>query len=60
MELALIQQSLAESRLDGWLFYDFRHCNAIAYRALNLPDGLIVTRRWYLLRAAYRRLRWPS
>jgi len=47
MDLAGLQRSIAERNLDGWLFYDFRHSNPIAYRTLGLPDDLIVTRRWY-------------
>jgi Xaa-Pro dipeptidase len=33
--------------LDGWLFYDFRHLDPIAYRVLLLDCSLHVTRRWY-------------
>jgi Xaa-Pro aminopeptidase len=33
--------------LDGWLFYDFRHIDPIAYRVLMLDSNLHVTRRWY-------------
>ena len=33
--------------LDGWLFYDFRHLDPIAYRVLLLDGSLHVTRRWY-------------
>jgi len=47
MDLAAVQRAIAESNLDGWLFFDFRRSNPIAYRTLGLPDDLIVTRRWY-------------
>lgn len=33
--------------LDGWLFYDFRHSDPIAYRVLLLDPAQHVTRRWY-------------
>lgn len=33
--------------LDGWLFYDFRHSDSIAYRILLLDPAQHVTRRWY-------------
>jgi Xaa-Pro dipeptidase len=35
--------------LDGWLFYDFRGSDPLAYRVLRLPPlpALHVTRRWY-------------
>lgn len=47
MQLAEIQARLTDQHIDGWLFYDFRRCNLIAYRALGLPNDLIATRRWY-------------
>lgn len=43
-----IQQAIREQAgLDGWLFYDFRHLDPIAYRVLLLDPSLHVTRRWY-------------
>jgi Xaa-Pro aminopeptidase len=33
--------------LDGWLFYDFRGSDPLAYRVLRLDPTLHVTRRWY-------------
>lgn len=43
-----IQQAIREQPgLDGWLFYDFRHLDPIAYRILLLDPSLHVTRRWY-------------
>ena len=47
MKIDEIQKRLGEQGIEGWLFYDFRRRNPIAYRALELPDDLIVTRRWY-------------
>jgi Xaa-Pro dipeptidase len=47
MKVSEIQRRLAAAGLDGWLFYDFRRSNPIAYRTLELPDDLVVTRRWY-------------
>ncbi len=49
MDLAAIQQALQERNIDAWLFYDHHHRDPIAYRVLGLPDGLMVTRRWYYL-----------
>ncbi|HEV2171104.1 MAG TPA: M24 family metallopeptidase, partial [Candidatus Binatus sp.] len=43
-EIAL---ALREARLDGWLFYDFRLSDPLAYRILELPDEGIATRRWF-------------
>lgn len=38
-------QTMAD--VDGWLFYDFRHSDPLAYRILLLDPELHVTRRWY-------------
>jgi Xaa-Pro aminopeptidase len=48
MELSLIQSTLRESGLDGWLFYDHHHRDPIAYRVLKI-DPPMCTRRWYYL-----------
>ncbi len=46
--VARIQQAIRDQPgLDGWLFYDFRHLDPIAYRVLLLDTSLHVTRRWY-------------
>lgn len=46
--IASIQQALQEDEsLDGWLFYDFRGSDPLAYRVLLLDAGRHVTRRWY-------------
>src|SRR5215213_8714623 len=46
--IAAIQQALLESEsLDGWLFYDFRGSDPLAYRVLLLDSTRHVTRRWY-------------
>ena len=42
-----IQQALREAGIDGWLFYDFRGSDPLAYRILQLDPSLHVTRRWY-------------
>lgn len=43
-----IQQALrAIGDLDGWLFYDFRHSDPLAYRVLHIDPTRHVTRRWY-------------
>src|SRR5688572_23935228 len=36
-----------EPGLDGWLFYDFRKSDPLAYRVLLLDPEAHVTRRWY-------------
>ena len=46
--IAAIQKALRESDLlDGWLFYDFRGSDPLAYRVLLLDPAQHVTRRWY-------------
>jgi Xaa-Pro aminopeptidase len=42
-----IQAALRESNLDGWLFYDFRHSDPLAYRILRLTSSGVTTRRWF-------------
>jgi Xaa-Pro aminopeptidase len=46
--IAEIQEALRETAgLDGWLFYDFRGSDPLAYRVLALDRSRHVTRRWY-------------
>jgi len=49
MNLPAIQSALRERNIDAWLFYDHHHRDPIAYHVLGLPNGLMVTRRWYYL-----------
>jgi len=42
-----IASALGDARLDGWLFYDFRLSDPLAYRILGLSDDGIATRRWF-------------
>jgi Xaa-Pro dipeptidase len=42
-----IQAALRDAKLDGWLFYDFRHSDPLAYRILKLDEKLFVSRRWF-------------
>lgn len=45
--LRAIQAALQDERLDGWLFYDFRGSDPLAYRILGLDSDTLSTRRWY-------------
>src|SRR5829696_1892511 len=45
--VAEIQAALREANLDGWLFYDFRRSDPLAYRILRLTAGGVTTRRWF-------------
>ena len=48
--VAEIQAALREAKLDGWLFYDFRHSDPLAFRILKLDEKMFASRRWFLLR----------
>ena len=45
-QLNEIQADLRVAKVDGWLFYDFRGRDPIAYRILDLPHAMR-TRRWF-------------
>jgi Xaa-Pro dipeptidase len=47
MDLEQVQQALRAEKLDGWLFYDFRKSNPIAYQILLLSQQEMYTRRWF-------------
>src|SRR5579872_4960194 len=47
MDLDAIQKMLQNEHLDGWLFYDFRKSNPIAYSVLSLPADAFYSRRWF-------------
>jgi Xaa-Pro aminopeptidase len=50
LDIPAIQRALAESRLDGWLLYDFHGSNPIATRLTGVDRGAhLTTRRWYYL-----------
>jgi Xaa-Pro dipeptidase len=49
MNLAAIQQALAEQGIDGWLLYDFRGSNPIARAVVGFDQRQIGTRRWFYL-----------
>ncbi len=46
MDIIRIQQALQSEQLDGWLFYDFRKSNPVAYQVLSLSQDEMHTRRW--------------
>jgi Xaa-Pro aminopeptidase len=45
--VAEIQAALRDGKLEGWLFYDFRHSDPLAYRILKLDEKMFVSRRWF-------------
>src|ERR671932_648701 len=45
--VAEIQRALRDAGLDGWLFYDFRQSDPLAYRILKLDPKQFSTRRWF-------------
>jgi Xaa-Pro dipeptidase len=42
-----IQRALADAQLAGWLFYDFRKSDPLAYRILKLDQQSFASRRWF-------------
>src|SRR6516164_9492836 len=53
MNLEQIQEALQSERLDGWLFYDFRKSNPIAYQILSIPLNSFFSRRWFYFVPTY-------
>ncbi len=50
LDVPAIQRALRDSRLDGWLLYDFHGSNPIATRLPGVDRGAhLTTRRWYYL-----------
>jgi Xaa-Pro dipeptidase len=47
MNLEQIQRALRSEGFDGWLFYDFRKSNPIAYQVLSIPLDSFFSRRWF-------------
>ncbi len=47
MQLERIQQALQDEKIAGWLFYDFRKSNPVAYQVLDLSISDYYTRRWF-------------
>lgn len=47
--IQLIQQALAEQKIDAWLFYDFWKRNEYAQRILDYPKHILNTRRFFYL-----------
>ena len=44
--LSEIQAAIQSGGLDGWLLYDFRGMNPIAWQVAGVPVGTLLTRRW--------------
>jgi Xaa-Pro aminopeptidase len=47
LDLPAVQAALREDDVDGWLLYDFRGLNVLARRVVALPDGQMLSRRWF-------------
>lgn len=48
-KIKTIQDAIATSEFDAWLFYDFRGSDPLAYSVLGLDPKGHYTRRWYYL-----------
>lgn len=53
--LEQIAAELRAASLDGWLFYDFRMSDPLAYRILQMPEAGMSTRRWFCFVPAHGR-----
>src|SRR5262245_51915167 len=58
LRVDLIQAALVEQKLDGWLLYDFRGMNPIAWRIAGFPPDAHHTRRWFCFLPAQGEPRW--
>lgn len=47
MDQERLQQAIRNADIDGWLFFDFRKSNSLAYRVLGLSLDGFYTRRWF-------------
>jgi Xaa-Pro dipeptidase len=46
-DLPAVQAALREETVDGWLLYDFRGLNLLARRVVQMPEGQMLSRRWF-------------
>jgi Xaa-Pro dipeptidase len=46
-DLTAVQSALREEGVDGWLLYDFRGLNVLARRVVHMPEGSMLSRRWF-------------
>jgi Xaa-Pro dipeptidase len=46
-DLPAVQAALREEGVDGWLLYDFRGLNVLARRVVQMPEGSMLSRRWF-------------
>ncbi|MDR0403407.1 MAG: aminopeptidase P family protein [Treponema sp.] len=47
IDLDKIQKAIREEKLDGWLFCNFRHRDALSDAVLERPSGLTNSRLWF-------------
>jgi Xaa-Pro aminopeptidase len=46
-KIAKVQSYLQQLRIDGWLLYDFHRNNSLAHAFLEIPSGIMATRRFF-------------
>src|SRR5438270_3581244 len=46
-DIKAMQSAIRTEGLDGWLFFDHHHRDALAYRVLRFQPVGSLTRRWY-------------
>lgn len=47
VKLKEVQAELIQQDIQGWLLYDYRHSNPLAYKFLEIPSDHMVTRRFF-------------
>lgn len=46
-KLKEVQKNLVEQGIEGWLLFDFRRSNSLAYHFLEIPESTFTTRRFF-------------
>jgi Xaa-Pro dipeptidase len=46
-KITKVQQYLSQEGIDGWLLYDFRKMNDLAYQFLEIKPSTLITRRYF-------------
>ncbi len=47
VKLKEVQDSLIQQNIEGWLLYDYRGSNPLAYTFLEIPSGIFLSRRFF-------------
>jgi Xaa-Pro aminopeptidase len=47
-KLVEVQTYLRDNKIDGWLLFDFKGMNPFIKKIASLPDGVFLSRRWWV------------